>query len=155
MAFALFVLFPQAVEKARRATVAETIRTVTNDLRQLKPWANALIEPRQQMITNGKAMSGKSPGDGSRLAHQRARLAKLNLGTHNWIGQYRANGNDAGTSPDRHTLGRRPPVTRLISVLPKQDWLRVPTFLGPDGVLTPTANHNSTQGISDQGLREQ
>jgi len=65
VAFALFVLFPHAVEKA---TTAETIRTVPKDLRQLKPLANALIEPRQEMITNGKAMSGKSPGNGSRLA---------------------------------------------------------------------------------------
>ena len=154
MAFVLFVLFPHAVEKAKTPTIAETIRTVPNDLQQLKPLANALIEPRQQMVTNGKAMSGKSPGDGSRLAHQRARLAKFNLGTRNWIGQYRANGNGAGSKPDRHARAA-PPVTRFTSVLLKQDWLRSQTFPGRRGVQTPTANHNSMQGISSQGLREQ
>ncbi len=62
-------------------------------------------------------MSGKSPGGGSRTAILRARLTRLTLGTHDWIGQYRANGKTKEQGPDRHTPDQRPPVTRSNSVL--------------------------------------
>jgi len=105
------------------------------------------------MITKGKAMSGKSPGDGSR-AHQRARLAKLNLGTRNWIGQYRTNGNGARTSPDRHA--RAAPASHTLHFgAPQARLVALTEFPGTSRVQTPTANHNSVQGISDQGLRGQ